>query len=444
MPEDIGFDEDLPVERKAAELSLRKAREAASRGRVEEAVQHATDALENDPAYLEVRRFLGELYEGADENARASREYQAIIQSDRDDESAWEALRRVDPTGAERLERLHDIAPDPFVGTRQPVNSNMLSDIGANDEENEEEYDEDESQSETVSTAEPPAVQQTSPDGEIDARVAWAFEQDYEFRHHLLARPGISDMVEKLQDMSMDYDAWERALVSCAHLDKERWAQEYEVTAEIVEFFGIEHPSLYFAPERRMIPTIIGGDPTMVAITAGMINALPDATLHFVLGRTMAHLALHDQLCRQVATVCLQRSPASQTDVEEALTDLLVTTTLGWDVGVSRDEMIMTRKVAHAWDQRAALSADRGGLLACGDIDAACLAIARGTARDSDIAATLSLAEFMAQYDGKDPRQLAAIDPKECPLRNGPYGAYRILMLKWWARSDQYQQLAGA
>ncbi len=251
-------------------------------------------------------------------------------------------------------------------------------------------------------------------------------------------------MVEKLQDMSMDYDAWERALVSCAHLDKERWAQEYEVTAEIVEFFGIEHPSLYFAPERRMIPTIIGGDPTMVAITAGMINALPDATLHFVLGRTMAHLALHDQLCRQVATVCLQRSPASQTDVEEALTDLLVTTTLGWDVGVSRDEMIMTRKVAHAWDQRAALSADRGGLLACGDIDAACLAIARGTARDSDIAATLSLADFMAQYDGKDPRQLAAIDPKECPLRNGPYGAYRILMLKWWARSDQYQQLAGA
>ena len=66
------------------------------------------------------------------------------------------------------------------------------------------------------------------------------------------------------------------------------------------------------------------------------------------------------------------------------------------------------------------------------------------TARDSDIAATLSLADFMAQYDGKDPRQLAAIDPKECPLRNGPYGAYRILMLKWWARSDQYQQLAGA
>lgn len=443
MPEDIGFDEDLPVERKAAELSLRKAQEAASRGRVEEAVQHATEALESDPTHLEAHRFLGELYEDADENARASREYQAIIHSDSDDESAWEALRRVDPAGAERLERLHDIAPDPFVGTRQPVNSSMLSDIGANDE-NDEEYEEDESQSETVSTDEPTAVQQTSPDGEADARVAWAFEQDYEFRRHLLARPGISDMVEKLQDMSMDYDAWDRALVSCAHLDKERWAQEYEVTAEIVEFFGIESPSLYFAPERRMIPTIIGGDPTMVAITAGMINALPDTALHFVLGRTMAHLALHDQLCRQVAIVCLQRSPASQTDVEEALTDLLVTTTLGWDVGVSRDEMIMTRKVAHAWDQRAALSADRGGLLVCGDLEAACLAIARGTARDSDMAATLSLADFMAQYDGKDPRQLAAIDPKECPLRNGPYGAYRILMLRWWARSDQYQQLAGA
>ncbi len=454
MPQDNGLDEAMSVERKAAEMSFNKAKEQLKRGRHEDAIEHAREALREDPSYLDVRRWLGQLYEEMDELPRASREYQEVIQTNSDDEEAWEGLRRVDEDAAERLERLHDIAPDPFVAQRQrAVDDDMFAAIGEDEEEEEEEEEEyEETEADAVSEAAEREAEEVAEEIEAEAepatappteQVPWASEQDYEFRQRLMARPGISGMVESFADMAADYDAWETALVGCAHLDKARHAKVHELVEELAEFFGVELPEMFIAPERRMTPAIISGDPVMVAITTGMLSALSEAGLRFAIGRLIAHLVLEDIMYQHLAIAILQRSPTSTTDCEEAMGDLLVRTAVGWDVGVSREEMNLTRKIAHAWQLRAVLSADRGGLLACRDVQEACLAIAQGTARDSDKAAEIPLEDFIAGYRDQDPGQLAAIDQKEDPLRSGPYAAYRILMLRWWAARDQYRQLSG-
>ncbi len=446
MPEDSSHEQPVTEERRAAEAAFTQAKHARERGRIPDAIDAAREALQHDPTHLAIRRWLAGLYEELDHGPRASKEYQELIHADNDDEEAWEGLRRVDPAGAERLERLHEIAPDPFIAQRQKdLDDDLFADMGDDEDEEREddddadpEYGEDDTEDEAddeTGMAAPSAPAPVQP---------WEFEQEAQFRAMLLARPGIATVQTKLDDMVEDYGAWDTAMVGCAHLDKERHPHVYELIEEVRTRFGLGQLQVLMAPERRLIPTIIGGDPVMIAVTTGMIAALSDAGLRFVIGRTLARLLLDDLRCDHICRVILQRSPTSITDVEEALGDLLVRQTAGWDVGIDRDTLIQTSKIAHAWEQRSILSADRGGLIACGDLEAACLAIAQGTARDSDKGAKMKLADFIDEFKGQDPQELATIPYKEDPVRSAPYGAYRILMLRWWAKSAQYAQLSSA
>lgn len=455
MPEDNTHDHTVAGGRDAAEAAFAQAKHARERGRIPDAIDAAREALHHDPTYLDIRRWLAVLYEELDHIPRASLEYQELIHANKDDQEAWESLRRVDPPSAERLERLHDIAPDPFIAQRQKkIDDDLFADMGNGDEadDDEESYEDDEEEdheedaggAEHLTVTESPDEDVKEPDSAPASGVPWAFEQEAQFRRLLFACPGVDTIQTKLEDMKADYGAWDSAMVGCAHLDKSRHEHVHDLVMEIRERFNLPELQILMAPERRLIPTIIGGDPTMIAITTGMIAALSEAGLRFVLGRTLARLYLKDLRCDHICRVVLQRSPTSITEVEEALGDLLVRVAAGWDVGIDRGVLIQTGKIAHAWEQRAILSADRGGLLVSGDLDASCLAIAQGTARDSDKAAAMKLADFINEYRGQDPQSLGTIPPKEDPIRSPSYGAYRILMLRWWAKSAQYAQLTSA
>jgi hypothetical protein len=113
----------------------------------------------------------------------------------------------------------------------------------------------------------------------------------------------------------------------------------------------------------------------------------------------------------------------------------------GWDAGVHREDRMKLGQLCHAWQQRAELSADRGGLVCCGDLDIACKTIARLTAPDSRAAETVTAQALIDKFQGQDVAQLAAIPPKEDPARNEGYALYRIKMLRWWAKTPAGQAL---
>jgi hypothetical protein len=98
--------------------------------------------------------------------------------------------------------------------------------------------------------------------------------------------------------------------------------------------------------------------------------------------------------------------------------------------------------LAHAWHLRGELSLDRAALLACGDIEAACDAIAKTCRHTGAEAQHTDCAGLLAKHASDDVGQLAAIPMTEDPRYNEGYAVYRIQMLRWWATTPDYQALA--
>ena len=289
MPEDNTHDRTVAGTRGGR--APRSGQHARERGRIPDAIDSAREALHHDPTYIDVHRWLAVLYEELDHLPRASMEYQELIHANKDDQEAWESLRRVDPPSAERLERLHDIAPDPFIAQRQKkIDGDLFADMGNGDEADDdeelyedEEYDEDEDIDEDAGAGEQFTVAETAEEevkqpasGPVPTSpVPWAFEQEAQFRQLLLARPGVDTIQTKLDDMKADYGAWDGAMVGCAHLDKSRHEHVYDLVMEIRAL----RPASTVGTDCAGTATDSDDHrwrPTMIAITTGMIAALSE------------------------------------------------------------------------------------------------------------------------------------------------------------------------
>lgn len=147
-----------------------------------------------------------------------------------------------------------------------------------------------------------------------------------------------------------------------------------------------------------------------------------------------------------IAHVITKRPTRLVGDVATGLLELLHELLASLENSISREARPPLAKLAHAWQQRATLTADRAGWLCCGDVEASCRAIAKTTAPSLEKAAATTLAGFLEQFKDRDPAQLAAIPPEATPDRSVDYAAYRIKMLRWWVTTPQaqelYQQLA--
>lgn len=164
--------------------------------------------------------------------------------------------------------------------------------------------------------------------------------------------------------------------------------------------------------------------------------------LEFHLGRELEYIRAGYLAEWQIADLIVDRPLRLVGDeTYETLRSLLHELMAPHENSIKKEEREHLAKIAHAWQQRATLSADRAGWLCCGDLERACLAIAKASSRTLDEAAKMTLSGFLEQFKGADPAKLAAIPPKELPDRSAPYAAYRIQMLRWWASTPQAKAL---
>lgn len=539
--------DEMSPERSRAHHRFREAEQQASKGHLKEAIDIARDVLEIDPTYTEIRHWIAKQYEKSGEPRRAAIEYQEILHGDRDDAEAWERLRELDPAAADRLERLHNIAPDPFVVQRTAaVDDGDLDDLAglaeelgdAGEEETFvpghepgaevtdsledlegtdaiealvgdeaahhhavelEEMGAEESEDwsleapeaeETPMAAEPeptpPAEaaaesgeewavpQEATAPAEATAEEApadwsmepeepcgpaepgaaaptappaltpdiWLYEEDVKYRDLLAANDFVANLVVALEEFWHENDTWDTNISGLAHLDHHRHEKVCTAFVTAAHVFGIPQWVLYFSPERRMVPTILRGKPNVGTVTTGIMNTLSSAELLFMAGRMSSLVACERVGYLQATLLVLDRTPRTITDVERDMMDLLRDRHSGVQ-GLHRDERQILGALCHAWQLRAALSADRAGLLCCRDLDAACNAIARGVSLDSNAAQMVSWRALREKYQGQDLAKLAGIAPKEDPQRDEGYGYYRIRMLRWWAGTEPAQQLLG-
>ena len=492
--------EGMSPERTRAFYKFKEAEQQAGKHHYEQAIGTARDALELDPAYSEVRHWIVSIHLKIDQPRKAALELQAIIHENQDDQEAWNRLKQVDPAAADRLERLHTIAPDPFVVQRTVHNaiSDDLDDLGGLSGEFVEEVEElvphhvgvddfdsladlegtDAVQSllqenvgavplgaagsghvesddldaldfsefaeededpvpaeewpaapvpepEPIATVEPPALKLED----------LMYEEDLKYRDKIANNPVYTTLLPKVIDFWKNDEAWDTAISGSVHMDESRHPEIVRVVHEVEAKLNVPRWMLFLCPERRMVSTITRGAPPTISLTTGMINTLSHEEQVFVIGRCSTMVQVGHVAFLQMAMLTLERSPRSITDVEIDMLELLKHEHSGWDAGVHREERLKLGALCHAWQQRAELTADRGGLVCCGDLEVACNGIAKMVASDSAAAGLTNWKTLVEKYKGQDAAQLAAIPSKEDPSRHEGYGVYRVQMLRWWAHT---------
>lgn len=471
--------EEMSPQRKSAYYRWRQAQQEAQKGHFEKAVELARSALEEDPEYIDLRMWLAQQFIRHDEPRRASHELEEIIHIQQGNEQAWELLRQVDPAAAARLERLREIAPDPFVSRRTAPLTDDVADVeefvteddwetGGDDAErsigpdpfishvNADDFvepDELVDQTAGESTSEP-----TSPATVAPARApaaapapataqrggyAWEYEQDREFLAKWEAEPVVRAMTAKIQELWHDLDAWDSVLALCAHADKHLHPQIFHAAQQAAAKLAVETPELFVVPERCMHPVIIKDHPPTIAVPTGLMRAMTPEQMLFQIGREIGHIHTGYVAQMQVVKVITARRTALAGDLASTLNDFLTDRLRGWDDGLDKERIQRLKKLGHAWQQRCELTADRAGLICCGDIEVACTTMAKTTARSVDEAAVLTVERFLKQFEGRDVGALAAIPVEESPSRNPQYVAYRIHMLRWWATTPLAKSLLG-
>jgi len=444
-------EQEETAERKSARIRLYQAQQEAARRKFARAEELALMALEIDESFVEARLWLAKLYEDNDETRKAAHMYETVLHEDKENEEAWKGLERVAPAAAQRLRRLSEIAPDPFVARRQQttlsddiVDMETLAEersgagagpsfgvFGEFSEEIAGELGEEEAGGEQE-------------EGPQRGPAEWEYEQDRPVLAKWRAAGPVAQMVAAIRA------AWQRPEVfnpveeMCAHGSASSYEDMLSAVEQASARLGLEKPDIYMLPEPIMDPVVIRDGPPTIAIPTGMVRAMQRPEQTFQIARRL-FLIRADYLAEwQAADIVLARRTRVMGDCLSTLREVLEGIAGNWRNGLDQGRIEQLKKLAHAWQQRVALSADRAGLVACRDLQAACQAIVKGTARSANEKVAATVREFMDRFRGQEAAALAAIPPQASPDSDEAYAAYRIMMLRWWASTDQGKQwLAG-
>jgi tetratricopeptide (TPR) repeat protein len=457
--------DEMSPQRKGAYYKFRQGVTEMQKGHAEKGIELIRASLDDDPEYIEPRQWLTRYYVKQEDIPRATRELEAIIQLNRDNQEAWELMRKISPATADRLERLHSIAPDPFVLARK---ASLTEDVdeGGNLVDDDDDWDASELDGERTIGADPfikvPLAADMLDDGDDDGQdseanappeevpameqrggYAWEYEQDRQYLARWQAEAAVNLISSKIQGLWKDRDAWERVLELCAHLDKRLHPAIFQVTEQAAARLGVDMPEIYVFPERCLHPVIVKDNPPIIAVPTGLIRALSQEQMLFQIGREIGHILTGYLAQMQAVKIITARRSALAGDLAATLSDFLEAQVKYWDEKLSRDEVTRLKKLGHAWQQRCELTADRAGLICCRNIKVACDALAKTTARSHELAANLDADVLLAEYKHREVGSLAAIPVEESPSRNPEYVAYRIHMLRWWATTPEGKDLVG-
>lgn len=188
----------------------------------------------------------------------------------------------------------------------------------------------------------------------------------------------------------------------------------HAVAERSARMLHLETPEVYVVQEPRLNALTYGHERPLVILTSGLVDAMSEGELAFVLGHEMGHIKSEHVLYLNLAEFLRSGAAAA----------------LQW---VAAPAVL----ALFAWQRVAERTADRAGLIACGrleDAEAALIKLALGSAQ---LFAQIDREEYLRQTEtlGAAQARLALL------LQNHPYTAERVAALRVWAASDAYRAL---
>jgi len=427
-------DEQMSTERKLATMKMHEALKLAEGKHAERGVEMMLDVLEMDPKFVEPRKWLAEYYLVNDKTHMAVSQYEEILRYDPENNEIRDKLREVDPATAERLERLQNVAPDPFVAARaQSSSSGELDDF-----EDDDYADDDDNEGLIIEThvagADLFADDETCEEVYYDP-LPWEHEQEREYRDRLDESDAFIGLLNGYADLWYDAAAWDRMLADCHEADEAVAAANDRACAAL----GAETTRVLLVDEWLRIPLTAPLPTPTVIISSRAPEVMTEHELVFWLAwashTLLGGAAEYAWPCEaplphsaKISAMGTSFGVAAQPHIE------------GWDEGLSEEELGELARNCQAWEMRAVMSADRAGLLAVGEEAVAARAIAAGSV-DPKHSAAVTSTQFLGIFRAKEVKELARIGMKSNPWFDQQYAAYRSHFLRWWATTDEFKQL---
>lgn len=176
----------------------------------------------------------------------------------------------------------------------------------------------------------------------------------------------------------------------------------------------LERPEVFVVQEPRLNSHTYGHERPLVILTSGLVDAMSEGQLAFVLGHEFGHIKSEHVLFVNLAEFLRSGAAAS----------------VQWLAAPAMLSLF-------AWQRYAEQTADRAGLIACqriADAEAALIKLALGS---SELFSQIDIDEYLRQTEGLTTGQAKLA----LALQNHPYTAQRVASLRGWAASDAYRAL---
>jgi Zn-dependent protease with chaperone function len=187
-----------------------------------------------------------------------------------------------------------------------------------------------------------------------------------------------------------------------------------------------EVPEVYVTQDPSPNAMTIGVDTPFIVLNSGLIDLLDDEELRFVIGHEVGHVLSGHAVYRTMAMI---------------LTNLGAR--IAW-LPLGNIAIAAILMGLNEWQRKSELSADRAGLLAGQDIEAAKRALMKlaGGARLSEMDAE-SFLEQAREYDAAGDVRDGLLKFLNLLNRSHPYAVIRFAELDRWARDGEYARILG-
>jgi Zn-dependent protease with chaperone function len=251
--------------------------------------------------------------------------------------------------------------------------------------------------------------------------------KDQKALHTLKDTKGLDSLVKKFYDMGVERLIKLQYTGSGIKATYRNFPDIIETLYTALEVLNVQAaPEIYIQRSEELEATTLGVEHPIIVLTSESINVLTREELLYIIGREVAHIQQNHVLYNEIGFIFPQ------------LIDTLSYVTFGLS-GILSGGL---RYALFYWSQMAEYSADRGGLLACQDVQVAKLMMAKIAGLPEKMWHNYDLDDFEQQAQNFEGFNENTFDKfVRFMYGNNLWAVARTKELMNWMKSGQYSQL---
>ncbi|MBM3268630.1 MAG: M48 family metallopeptidase [Candidatus Sericytochromatia bacterium] len=261
------------------------------------------------------------------------------------------------------------------------------------------------------------------------SRKAFQHPEDVKALETLQGFKGVDLVCHKLVEMGFERAMLVQSIASDIKTSPRQFPIVHDLVRAAADCLDLEAPTVFVAESPFMNAYTIGVERPFVVLNSRLVQLLTEEELYAVVAHELGHIKCGHVLYGTMAKFLAMFAEG----IAAATLGLGGLVSLGLQVAIAN------------WYQKAELSCDRAGLIACGDPDISTSALLKLSGATAASSLQISTDEFLAQAEEYDKMDRDGLD-KFYKLvmtvgRSHPYTAVRAREIRAWSASDEYRRI---